>query len=189
MSWFDRFRKSAREPKLEIGEPSATTALDLPAKAMSDYERNIVSDVREYGWFCTHVGGDETQPSFTYTTGFWLTAGVPEMIVFGLPGEAAHGIFWDIFRSAKAGSFPPVGQPVDGIAAGLRLTFTPVSSGNAHEWLLSSKWFYRNREFPCLQLVWPDESDCFPWDPDFDERFRPDQPDLSDTGWSASVVN
>lgn len=50
-----------------------------------------------------------------------------------------------------------------------------------------SRWFYGGDEFPCLQLVWPDRSGLFPWEPDFDPEFGGDQPDPTEQGWTKEV--
>jgi|SRR5579863_4492150 hypothetical protein len=36
-------------------------------------------------------------------------------------------------------------------------------------------WYYHEKEFPALQLVWPDFKGKFPWENDFEERFKKDQ--------------
>ena len=77
------------------------TALDAPLSALDEHERKFVANIRTHGWHDMRVAPDEEGPGFSYTTGFWLTLGVPEVIVFSL--KPAHDVLWDVFRDIKAG--------------------------------------------------------------------------------------
>ena len=71
---------------------------------------------------------------------------------------------------------------------GFRVALMPVSAAGRDEHLLSSRWFYRDGDFPCLQLVWRDPQDRFPWQPGFEPEFEGDQPDLTESGWVRALV-
>jgi hypothetical protein len=76
------------------------TALLAPDDKLDAHEKNFVDLVRQHGWFRTSVFAGEAGPAFSYTTGFWVTLGIPEIIVFDLNPENAHNIFWSIFHEA-----------------------------------------------------------------------------------------
>ena len=159
------------------------TALDFPTSALDAGEGDFLAKVREHGWFATHVLGEGDQPGFSYSTGFWLSIGAPEVIVFSLKREIAHNVLWDIFRDVQGGLKLPVGKSTPNIFGNAAAYLFPVAPPNYPEHLGWSRWFYCGDEFPCVQLVWPDPSGVFPWQSHFDGRFRTDQPDLSETGW------
>ena len=160
------------------------TALDSDPETLPPEDREFVEAIREHGWFNTRVLAEEGSPGFSYTTGFWLNRGLPEIILFSLPKETTHGIFWDLFRDLEKGAPPPTGIPVPGVFGNADAYFFPVAPEHSAEHLRWSGWFYGSDDFPCLQLVWPDRAGLFPWQEGFEERFRADQPDLSEEGWA-----
>jgi hypothetical protein len=57
------------------------------------------------------------------TTGFWVTLGHPELIIFSLSHDIAHQVFRDAFLDAKAGHPLPVGRRTGDLFANLREHF------------------------------------------------------------------
>ena len=163
------------------------TALDLSAEALNPREKRFVANVREHGWFGTSVFGDAAGPGFSSTTGFWLKFGQPELVLFGLKGDIAHDIFWDVCRDLEKGRPLPVGTATERVFGNAPAYVFPVAKRFYGEYVGSSRWFYRGDHFPCLQVVWPDRADLFPWDDGFDPEFGNDQPDLTEKGWRAAL--
>ena len=159
------------------------TALDVPLDRLDPNERKFVAAIREHGWFAIHVQEEEGLPGFSYTSGFWLRFGQPEIIVFALPRATIHDILWTRFRDLEAEVRPPQALPVPGVLGNLDAAFFPVAKRHHAEHLGWSRWFYGGDDFPCLQLVWPDRSNRFPWEPGFDPSMLASQPDLSEQGW------
>ena len=164
------------------------TALDISPTVLDEKERSFVGLVREHGWFRTSVLGDEKGPGFSYTTGFWLSANQPELIIFSMKAEIAHDVYWDLFRDAKAGHQLAVGRRTDAVFANLPAYAFPVAKKHYASFLGWSRWFYAGGAFPCLQIVWPDRAGLFPWESGFDISFQPDQPDLTEQGWVNEIV-
>jgi hypothetical protein len=160
------------------------TALSSPDAALDDQERNFVAIIREDGWFLTSVLADADQPGFSYTTGFWVTLGLPELIVFGLKPEIAHAVLWDVFRDLKAGKTLPVRTRLNDVFGNHQACLFLMGKAHYPEHLGWSRWFYAGDEFPCLQLVWPDRSGVFPWETGFDATMAGLQPDVSEDGWN-----
>jgi hypothetical protein len=165
------------------------SALDAPLSALDEQERSFVGNVREHGWVRTSVGGDETGPGFSYTTGLWLSARQPELIIFSMKIEIVHIVFWDMFRDAKAERKLAVGRRTDAVFANLPAYAFPVAKKHYASLLGWSRWFYAGDEFPCLQIVWPDRAGVFPWEPGFDPGFQTDQRDLTDKGWLNEIAD
>ena len=160
------------------------TALDAPPDALDQAEGSFVANVREHGWFRTAVSADSEGPGFSYTTGFWLHASHPELILFGMRGELAHDVFWDLFREAKRGKSLAIGKRTDAVFANLPAYAFRVAKRHYPDFLGWSRWFYGKDDFECLQIVWPDRGGVFPWEPDFDPEFEADQLDLTEGGWA-----
>lgn len=159
------------------------TALDVDPSTFNDYERGLVDAVREHGWFCPSVYAEDGEPAFSYSVGFWKSLGKPEVIVLGLPAEVAHSVLWQVWRSFESGLTPQAGEPVADLLEGYLAYFMPAGD-KADDFMLSTNWFYGRKDYPRLQLVWPDPVGAFPWQGDFDQRFAKDQPDLSEETWT-----
>ncbi|MBB4000481.1 DUF4262 domain-containing protein [Aureimonas pseudogalii] len=164
------------------------TVLDVPAKTLDTSEMAFVAEVREHGFIRTEVSGDREGPGFSYSTGFWVTTSQPEFIMFGMMGEAAHTVFWDLYRDAQAQAALSFGKKTDRVFANLPACIFPIAKRFYADHLGWSRWFYRGDEFPCLQVVWPDREGVFPWEAGFDPAFSDRQSDLTEQGWQASLV-
>ncbi|MGY4308021.1 hypothetical protein ACVIJ6_005264 [Bradyrhizobium sp. USDA 4369] len=160
------------------------TALDADPDRLDEHERKFVAKIREHGWFAMHVGADENGPGFTYTTGFWLKFGHPELIVFSLPHQVAHDTFWHLYRELEAGRRIPVDVSSPDIFTNAPAMLLPVSSRHYADHLGFSRWFYGGDGFECLQLIYPDRAGHFPWSSSASAQIRTAQPDLTERGWS-----
>jgi hypothetical protein len=165
------------------------TALDTPADRLDDGELNFVRNIREFGWFRTGILAEGARPGFAYTTGFWSSLGSPEILVFALAANVTHTLLWNLYRELKDGRLLTVGQPLGDVFGSHSAYLFPVSKDYYPDHLSRNLWFYGGNDFPYLQLVWPDRQGVFPWEPDFDEGFRKDQPDLSPGGWSNQLTH
>jgi hypothetical protein len=160
------------------------TALDRPDSELDPQEREFLADIREHGWFNTHVFDHHDKfPDFSYSTGFFSSLGFPEIIVFSLPKDVSHSILWDIYRDIQSDRKPPTGIKTGQILGNAEAILLPVSQSQYREHLGWSRWFYEGNNFPCLQLVWPDREGIFPWEDNFDNEFKDNQPDLTEGGW------
>jgi uncharacterized protein DUF4262 len=160
------------------------TALDADLSALDEPEQEFVSQIRQLGWFGTHVLGDEEEPGFSYTTGFWLNLNFPEVITFSLRREIAHDTFWHIYRTLESGDAFAIGRPIESIFEGSEAALLPVSERQFKEHLGWSRWFYRGNGFQCVQLVWTDPSGFFPWQTGYSAELIEAQPDLTEGKWA-----
>jgi hypothetical protein len=160
------------------------TALDADTAGFDESDKKFIGDIRTHGWHGTYVFADEEGPGFGFTTGFWLKAKFPEIIVFSLDRDDAHDIFWHIFKEREAGKDFPVGEPLEDIFENVPAVLLPVAQQQYAAHLGCSRWFYRGNEFPCLQLVFPDGRGHFPWSEKASNAFRKLQPDLTKGDWA-----
>src|SRR5215475_14685871 len=95
------------------------TVISDPPETLTGYERELIDLVLEHGWQTTSVmAGKDGNPAFSYTTGLWLTAGQPEVVVFDFPPRLAHDVFGLILKKAREGRSFDLGKPVEGILSG-----------------------------------------------------------------------
>ena len=165
------------------------TALDAPFESLDPPGHAIVAKVREDGFFRAEVFGDTIGPGFSYSTGFWVSTGQPEILMFSMKEELAHDVFWNMFRLAKANTPLSLGKPTDQVFANRTAYAFPIAKRFYADYLSWTRWFYGGDDFPCLQIVWPDREGVFPWEAKFDPELAGNQPDLTEYGWQASLAN
>jgi hypothetical protein len=163
------------------------TALDAPIDILDEGERKFIEKIRKHGWVNTAVLESDDGPNFSYTTGMYVNAAHPEVIMFGMKREIMHDVFWGVFREVGAEDPLPVGVRTDRLFSNLPAYVFPVATRHYEAYLGWNRWFYAGDNFPCLQVVWPDRSGIFPWERDFDTAFADDQTDLTESGWSAAI--
>jgi Domain of unknown function (DUF4262) len=164
------------------------TRLDSPTGTLDRDEQDFVANIREFGWHSTSVLADDEGPGFSYTTGFWLNLGVPEVILFSLDAQVAHDVLWDVYREAKNGREFPEGVRLSDILGNADCFLMPVGQQHYAKHLGWNRWFYGGDEFPCVQLVWPDRRGRFPWQADADDAFKALQLDISPAGWVKALT-
>jgi hypothetical protein len=141
--------------------------------------------IRRFGWTATYIPEDESSPCFAYTTGFPESLGAPELIMFGFDPGSAEWLFKLAYDQIKAGELRlrdmlpwSVGWPED---RGGRLMWRAVhpSQMETGYFPLSLERGMAWQEMRAYQLVISDNNGVFPWEPDYDQSYRPVQPLLS----------
>lgn len=153
----------------------------MPPAPENEYERRLIQIVRKHGWQVTSVFDAEgSEPDFSYSIGIFATLNSPEMIIFGLPKDAACAIInlygrniRDCGVSYRAGAF--VADLIEGFDAFL---IDVTASPRKEEFAKSAGWYYGRGDFPMIQLVWPSKSGNWPWQAGQDALLR-DQPILA----------
>jgi hypothetical protein len=141
-------------------------------------DRNLLLRLERHGWFVMKVGAGDGAPAFAYSLGLFENFNHPEIILFGLDLETMHTLINDVGELVRSGQRFAAGDTSDQLLDGFTCAFRPVAKSQYGAHVTYTVWYYGNEEFPVLQLVWPDMNGRFPWDGEFDERYRPDQPDL-----------
>mgnify|MGYP001215688223 CR=1 FL=1 len=147
---------------------------------MKDYERNIHSDIEEYGCSVTSVFDPEgNEPPFSYSIGIAKSAGAPEIIVVGLKSELGHWLVNEYNRRVKAGERFAPDILYLGFLDGFAVQFGQVSRKYRDEFMRSATWLHGSPDFEALQLIWPSTAGVWPWDSQASDWFRSNQPLLA----------
>ena len=147
-----------------------------------DYEREVVANVEQFGWHCTHVSPTDKSSSplpFTYSVGLYASYQQPEFLVIGLDRSRAQAIITDLAGFARSGNMIPLDRPSDALPGGLSCAFITVPRKRYNDYVFSALWYYAEVEFPLYQAVWPDDSGCYPWNKDGPADFLTRQPVLA----------
>ncbi|MEG3156300.1 DUF4262 domain-containing protein [Lysobacter zhanggongensis] len=140
---------------------------------MEEYERNILAHIKEHGCSVTSVlDPDGDQPAFSYSIGVAQSSDAPELIVVGLDSKIGHWLVNEYNRRVKAGERFSPGVLYLGFLEGFAVQFGHVARHYRSEYMRSACWLHGGPNFEALQLIWPNTSGIWPWDPEADDWFR-----------------
>lgn len=125
--------------------------------------------VDKHGWAVQGVGADVEAgvPGFAYTVGL-AKKGLPELIVLGLPMDAAQPILNTLARRMVDGeSFEDGSDIIE--AANLPLRLQTLEGAHLRNWVRFAD-LMNGEPVGVRQLVWPDRDGRFPTDPGVDGR-------------------
>ena len=135
------------------------------------------ADIARVGWHIVLVEGEDT-PGFLYTVGLWQSYQHPELLIVA-PGKEASGFAGNISELGKrvaAGEVLTPKVPIDkafakfdGVAREIHKTLRPRYFGVAEA-------VYEGRDYPALQVFWPDRQSRYPWESQADSKLFSAQP-------------
>lgn len=128
------------------------------------HEEFIKHHVKETGWAVKLIDGDDDgAAAFAYTVGLYRNYQHPELIVFGLDLHLMHAMLNICGEKIRDGEPLPTDKPIAGILEGHDVRTRHVRATTSYDDHLGyAIWFYDGRDFPVLQLIWPDKSGQFP---------------------------
>lgn len=89
--------------------------------------KRIFDDVAKFGWHVVGVlAGKNDAPEFSFSVGLFQTYGHPELVIFGLPMNAAHGIIATCLERVNEGIILEAGQVRNDILTRHSLAVLPV---------------------------------------------------------------
>jgi hypothetical protein len=150
------------------------------AWARHDHHEDVIREtVAAHGWSVQLIpaGARDDEPPFAYTVGLFRTLGHAELIVVGLRHELMHAMLNNLGERARDGGPLPVDAPIAGVIEGHDVRLRPVRAAESYrDHVGYAMWFNGGREFPLLQVVWPDADGRFPGEPGADDRLAAQQP-------------
>jgi hypothetical protein len=139
-------------------------------------ERRVIANIAEYGWHCVGISAEGQEAGYAFTVGLFHTYRHPELVIFGLRDEAAHGILNLAAEAARTERPLDLAVPSDELIEGYQCCFVEVPKSNYQEYVGFCRWFYKGNGFPLYQIVWPSRSGLYPWHPDASQEFKLAQP-------------
>jgi hypothetical protein len=172
-----------------MGNPAGGAAVTEGNRELTDYERDILANVEEYGCHVTTVLDPEgDDPSFSYSTGFSETLDQGEVIIFGLDHKLMHRMINITMELCRDGLILSEGERIAGVLEGFDIVAREIpASAIDREHFNSAMWFHRRRYASELrsafQIVWPGaRQGLFPWEDGCDEYVVRIQPPLYERG-------
>lgn len=132
--------------------------------AVSDpSEAFIQQAVEQFGWAVQSIDESRSEPAFSYTIGLHKSFQHPELIVFGLPHEAAQRLLNIVGERIRAGTRFEQGVAYADLVHGHDVRFRAAEDPKSlHEHVGYALWYYQGEPFELLQVVWPDAKGAFP---------------------------
>ena len=143
-----------------------------------DLEKIILTNINEFGWHAVNVIENDAQPPWSYTIGLYDTWSHPELIIVGRSRATAHHMLNSIATELEYDRRPDLGTPIDTILPGIPCHFIEVHPRYYPDYVGFARWYYRKRNFPMTQIVWPNTDGQYPWEEDAPASFKEWQPIL-----------
>jgi Domain of unknown function (DUF4262) len=140
---------------------------------LTAFDQKVLPKLEEWGWYVISVAAE---PPFSYSIGLFEHFQHPEIILFGLDSKTGHGIINDAGRRIRGGHKYDVGVRYNDLLKDYDCEFRPVDPARYDGNLNYALHYYRGSSFSAVQLIWPDTHGRFPWESNFEEHFRADQP-------------
>ncbi len=134
---------------------------DHPDSTVDEWLAVIRTTVDKHGWAVQYVEDDRTP--YAYTIGLH-ERGLPELLVTGLPPQAAARILNSVAAYVIDGGRPVPGEWIS-MPDGSALAVVQVQHPDVH--MNVAVALYGRRKLHALQLVWADEQGHRPWCPEF----------------------
>jgi hypothetical protein len=150
-------------------------------KPDEESDHKLIRDVIEHKCHLIVIPPDEHGPGYVFSIGLYLHFEHPEFVLFGLDYQTAGTAINEISALVQQGRRFQHKDVLDEIFQNVSVMLVEVDPKFYRDVLGTALWFYRSvgRDFPVLQIVWPDKRGRFPWDADFDQRAREKQPILA----------
>jgi hypothetical protein len=140
---------------------------------LTAFDKKVLPKLEEWGWYVISVA-DEAP--FSYSIGLFEHFRHPEIILFGLDSKRGHRIINDAGKRIREGHNYDLGLRHTDLLRDYECEFCLVDPARYDGYLNYALHYYRGSSFPAIQLIWPDPHGYFPWESNFEERFRTDQP-------------
>jgi hypothetical protein len=142
----------------------------------TDDDEKILADVAEYGWHVVKILETDETPGWAFSIGLYQNFNHPEVIVFGLNADLMHFVINSIGDDVRSGKSYEVDCEYADLIDAYCCTFKVVNPVWYSHFLGYANWFYKNREYPVLQCIWPDRNSRYPWEPEFNPNWLWAQP-------------
>jgi hypothetical protein len=144
---------------------------------LDDEERRFIEGIAKHRCMVTNVIAERASgANFAYSTGLTDQLGIPELAIFGLPGDVMHGMINRMREFAEAGVQLAAGRRYREVIEKFEIAALAVDRAHYRDHFGWSLWYYGHGDFEVLQLVWPDNDGVWPWEPGFAAALRAQQP-------------
>jgi hypothetical protein len=166
--------------KLDVSQQARRSEVGAKWSVADPNEAFVQRSVLQFGWCVQGIDAEGGAPPFSYTIGLHQTFSQPELIVFGLPHDAALRLLNLVGERIREGQRFEPGVSYTGLVDAHDVRFRVVlapASVEAH--FGYALWYYGGSPFGVLQLIWPDAKGAFPDAPTAPDWLQKTQPLLA----------
>jgi len=148
---------------LPSGQQSVRDGIGAEWSISDPSEQFIQRCVAEFGWCVQGVEAEADKPAFAYSIGLQQSFGQPELIVFGLPHEAAQRLLNLIGERVRDGMRFEPGIAYGDLVAAHDVKFREVvDPASLRDHVGYALWYYQGQPLSLAQIIWPDAKGVFP---------------------------
>lgn len=149
---------------------------------MTEEQQNkkALNDVDAYGCHILQIMAESGLPPFAYSIGIEATSHQPDLLVIGLNLDVGQWIINEYNRRVREGEVFVPNTPYEGFLEGFRVFFSPMLKEHYREYLGWGRWLYRGDNFRVFQLIYPDTTGTWPWNPAASGEYRRSIPLVSE---------
>jgi len=133
-------------------------------------DERTVSHIEEHGCCIVSVKRTAYGLGWSYSVGTFDTCGQPEIVIVGLLPDTAHSALNGAAKLLREGIDLTRGRHRE-LVGEVECEFRPVDPKWISQLMGWATWYYAGRDFPVLQLVYPDLENHFPEDEGFEQYF------------------
>lgn len=127
----------------------------------------VRTDIMRYGWHDIGVFPTVDEPGvpFNYTIGL-TERGLPELIIFGLPGTAAHQLLRCAIADIERDGEISDGALTDQVLRDYLCVYRelPRALASVEHMCWADAYYADRQDVRMFQVVWPDRNGRFPWE-------------------------
>jgi Domain of unknown function (DUF4262) len=144
-------------------------------------EKKVLADISEYGWHVTNIIEDNGCPPWSFTIGLFETWNHPEFIVIGRSRATSYEMLKTLADDIELNRPPDLTDPDGQLLLGMKCRFIEVLPRYYSDYVGFANWFYRKRQFPLYQIIWPNSEGIYPWASNASRTFKEWQPVLGES--------
>jgi hypothetical protein len=101
-------------------------------------------------------------------------------IIIGRSRATAHHILETIATGLDHDRRLDLSTTTNTLLGGTNCHFIEVADRCYQDYVGFARWYYRRRQFPLYQIVWPNDDGHYPWSPNATKAFKEWQPVLGE---------
>jgi Domain of unknown function (DUF4262) len=139
------------------------------SRESNEFEQNMIHNIEKYGCSINHILDDEVTGdlAFSYSIGLFATFQQPEILVIGLKQELRHDLINNICFDYKESKTLKIGAYSSDILDGFDCLVLEVDKVHYKGYLGSANWYYKEKDFSVIQIIYPTLKGIYPWEKDF----------------------
>lgn len=153
--------------------------MPISEKRRAADNRRILATIKKYGYHCISVFDPENKtPSFSYSIGIQASTSLPEAIVLGVSSTLGYSMIKKYYNQVCQGTEVKCGTPYHGFHKRFPIFIEPALPSLLEEYTLGCGWYYEEKTFSVVQLIYSSTTGVWPWQSEASEWFRDNQPML-----------